>query len=335
MIYSSQKIFLIINLSYFGDVLLTNALCQNIKLNYPDSKVVFLVNKPFYEAAKYQEGVDEVITIDKRGCHGGITGLINFVKQCEYSGKVYAAFIIYGNDRGILISYLLRSHIRISGPTRLSKYLLTDIHIETDGFKNMQDINGNFIKALTGKTAKILPLKYKTNADTDLFVQNLKQEFSDKDIIGLCCISKQKAKDMPIGTAIDIINLANKNNKVIFYLGAGTESRSFADNIKRRGCVNFIDLTNITTIKQLANILTICNVLISVDTGTMHLACAVNTPVASVFYRADMIEKWAPREFLYKSTVISDDYSATNIYNKALALAALTNEKHTAVKNQT
>ena len=48
----NQKIFLIINLSFFGDVLLTNTLCQNIKLSYPDSKIVFLVNKHFYEAQK-------------------------------------------------------------------------------------------------------------------------------------------------------------------------------------------------------------------------------------------------------------------------------------------
>ena len=61
-----QKIFLVINLSFFGDVLLTNTLCQNIKQEYPDSKIVFLVNKPFYDAAKYQYCVDDVICFDKK-----------------------------------------------------------------------------------------------------------------------------------------------------------------------------------------------------------------------------------------------------------------------------
>lgn len=314
------KTILVINLSYFGDVILTNSLCQNIKQYYPDSKIVFLVNKPFYEAAKYQECVDDVITMDKRGRHKGLTGLIKFVFECGYYGKIDTSFVLYGNDRGILVSYLLGAHVRISGPTKFSKYFLTHIHKETDGFNSMQDINANFIKTLTGETAKIVPVKYKTNANKDLFVLNLKKHFPGKEIIGLCCVSKQKSKDMPIETAINIINLANKDGKVVFYLGAGKESRDFADNIKKSGCVDFIDLTNITTIKQLANVLTICNFLISVDTGTMHLACAVDTPVISIFYKQDMIEKWAPRDFLYKSIVISDNYSAENIYEKAICL---------------
>lgn len=328
---NNTKTFLIINLSYFGDVILTNALCQNIKHYYPNSKIVFLVNEPFYEAAKYQQCVDDVITMDKRGRHSGLLGLIKFVLECPYKGKIDTSFVLYDNDRGILVSYLLGSRVRISGPTKFTKYFLTDIHKETGEYKSMQDINADFIKTLTGQDAKVVPVKYQTNAEEDLFIQNLKKQFSGKDIIGLCCVSKQKSKDMPLETAINIINLANKDNKVVLYLGAGKECRDFADNIKKNGCVNFIDLTNITTIKQLANVLTICKSLISVDTGTMHLACAVGTPVVSVFYKQDMIEKWAPRDFLYKSIVISDNYSAKNIYEKAMYLYQ--NEKDIVSRN--
>ena len=317
---NNEKIFLIINLSYFGDVVLTNSLCQNIKQNYPDSKIVFLVNKPFYEAAKYQECVDDVITVDKRGKHKGFWGLVKFVTECPYYKKIYATFILYGNDRGILLSYLLGSKYRISGSENISKYLLTHKHKETDDFVHTQDINANFIKSLTGKTAQILPIKYKTDIETDKLAQKLKNQFQNKDIIGLCCISKQKIKDMPVETAIKIIELANKDNKTVFYLGAGKECREFANNIKKSGCVNFVDLTDVTTIKQLADILKICKTVISVDTGTMHLACAVGTPVASVFYCPEMIKKWAPRDFMYHSVVISDDFSAENIYQKAINL---------------
>ena len=61
----NSKIFLVFNTAYFGDVLLCNTLCQNIKLIYPDSKVVMVVNKPFWEAAKYQKDVDDVVIYDK------------------------------------------------------------------------------------------------------------------------------------------------------------------------------------------------------------------------------------------------------------------------------
>ena len=80
----------------------------------------------------------------------------------------------------------------------------------------------------------------------------------------------------------------------------------------KRGCTDFENLVNATSISSLANIMKLCKVVISVDTGTMHLACAVGAPIAVVFYKPDMIEKWAPREFLYKSIVIKDNYSTQN-----------------------
>ena len=125
MIKNEPKIFLVINLSYLGDVLVTNALCQNIKLNYPDSKVVFMVNKPFYEAALNQECVDDVIYYDKKNEHKGILGFFKFLFNCPYKNKIDTTIILYANDRGIVLSYLLGSKIRISSSKTISKLLVT------------------------------------------------------------------------------------------------------------------------------------------------------------------------------------------------------------------
>ena len=215
----NQKIFLIINLSYFGDVLLTNTLCQNIKLNYPDSKTVMLVDKPFYKAAKYQYCVDEAIYFDKKGENKGLLGLLKFVIGCKYKNKIYASFIMYDNERGILISRLLNSKKRISGPNKIFKWLLTDIHWERKNeLVHMQDINGDFIRTLTGKNGEILPMKYQPNHENDELIEKIKKQFSEKEIIGLCTVSKQKAKDMPVDTAIEIINklTSQRQNSFLF-----------------------------------------------------------------------------------------------------------------------
>ena len=58
-----EKIFLVFNTACFGDALLCNTLCQNIKINYPDSKIVFICDKPYYEAVKLQQDVDEVVVM--------------------------------------------------------------------------------------------------------------------------------------------------------------------------------------------------------------------------------------------------------------------------------
>lgn len=313
MINTDKKIFLIINLSFLGDVLLTNALCQNIKKNYPDSKIVFCVNKTFYEAAKYQACVDDVICMDKRGKHSGILGLIRFALNCPYRNKIDTAFIIYANDRGIILSKLLGCKNRISGSKNITQYLLTDNFFDFEDFKNMQDINASFIKSLTGTKAEILPIKYNPLNEKDIFIEKLAYLYKDKEIVALCATSKNKEKDMPPETGAQIVEKLTNEGKTVFYVGAGKEARIFADNMKKLGCVNFVDLTNVTTINRLARILKLCNGLISVDTGTMHLACALGVPVACIFYKTDTIERWAPRDFLYKSVLIDRDYGAQYI----------------------
>lgn len=311
---NSEKIFLVVNLSFFGDVLLTNSLCQNIKLNYPDSKVVFLVNEPFYEAAKNQVGVDDVLVFDKRHKNKGLLGLLKFVFSCPYKNKIYASFVMYDNDRGNLISFLLGAKIRVAGGVNISKFLVNKKHSHDDlPSIHAQDTNGDFIKALTGKDAEVLPIKYITNPSVDVFACSLASKYKGKDIIGLCTVSKNKEKDMPVDAAIEIINKYNQEGKVVFFFGAGKDCVDYVNELHKRGCTDFENLVNATSISSLANIMKLCKVVISVDTGTMHLACAVGAPIAVVFYKPDMIEKWAPREFLYKSIVIKDNYSTQNI----------------------
>ena len=311
----SQKVFLVINLSFFGDVLATNSLCQNIKLNYPDSKIIFMVNKPFYEAAKYQKDVDEVIYIDKGNKHKGFFGLLKFVCTCPYRNKIDTAFIIYGNDRGIIISYLLNCKNRISCTTGITKFLLTSNTYEPVKYTKMQDKNGSFIKVLTGKDQKILPVKFLTNPQENIFTQKIKAQFSGKELIGLCTVGKHIENYLPVQTAAELIEKLNNTGKTVLYLGAGKDSRKYADELKKYGCVNFIDLTDVTTIYQLANIMQLCKGIISIDTGTVHLAYAAGVPTVGVFYRPEQAEKWAPEKELYPHTaVIAKDYSAENIY---------------------
>ena len=62
-----NKTFLVFNTACFGDVLLCNSLVQNIKIAFPNSKVLFVCDKPWVDVAKYQEGVDEVLVYDKKG----------------------------------------------------------------------------------------------------------------------------------------------------------------------------------------------------------------------------------------------------------------------------
>lgn len=314
-----KKIFLIINLSYFGDVLLTNSLCQNIKKNYPDSKIIYIVDKLFIEAALYQDCVDEVFVFDKKKKNKGLFGMLKFVFSFPYRNKIFAAFSIYANERAVILSYLLNSKHRISGSRTINKYLLTEVHNDNKNLCHMQDLNADLLSALTDKKIEIFPIIYNTDKINDEFANSIISKYRGKEVFGLCTLSKNQKKDMPIETAVKIVNKLNEDGKTVFYFGAGDLSIKYSEMLKNYGC-NFVDFTNKTSISQLGVLIKFCKGMISVDTGTMHLACAVKTPVAVVFYLKDYIKKWAPRKELYKSEIIIDDYSCENIVNKLYSI---------------
>ena len=112
---NNEKIFLVFNNDCFGDILLCNSLCQNIKNIFPNSKIIFIIcDKKWYEVAKYQKDVDEVFVFDKKGEHKGLLGQIKFCKTFKYK-NIYATFITHKNDRNYITSLLLRSkHIFIN-----------------------------------------------------------------------------------------------------------------------------------------------------------------------------------------------------------------------------
>ena len=297
--FENEKTILVFNTAYFGDVLLCNSLIQNIKLIYPQSKIVFIVDKPFYEAAKYQKGVDEVVIFDKKGKHKGVFGLFKFIKEFKYKNP-FLSFIAYKNERNYIISKLLKSRFIIKAK-------------KCDNETKMQLAILNLLKYATNKPIKDLPIEFVVDDNLDDKFKNIIPK--DKKYITLCTLTKQNYKDMPLECAIGLIKKINKTDFEIVFTGKGDNCVQYAKKLKEANC-NFIDLTNKTSILELAKIIKNSKCLISVDTGTMHLGYSLGIPVVAVFYEQNVSQIWAPDEKLYKSILIENNQTPDNIFNK-------------------
>lgn len=307
-----MKKFLVINLSYFGDVILTGSLCQNIKEQFPDSKVIFMVNKPFGQAARYLQGVDEVISIDKRGKHRGFMGLFKIIIENKAAlDKIDTSFVIYGNARGILISKLLGAKKIVSDTHRMLKYLCTFSSLDYGEYVHTQDHNACFLKPLTGKNILSMPIIYTPPKEAVDYIEEL---LPGGGFIGICPVSKKAEKDIPLLDCKELIKRINSKGKKIVVTGAGARCAEYVEQLGLSGCEDFVDLTNKTTISELGVVIQKCEKYISVDTGSMHLACTVGADLVSLFYIADEkhLAKWAPKEF-YKNIFLKGSITVDEI----------------------
>ncbi len=300
----NEKIFLIFNTSCFGDVLICNSLIQNIKRLYPKSRTVFVVNKPFYEAALGQSGVDEVLIYDKKGEHKGIRGFFKFLKDFnnKFNGrKPDVSIVAYKNTRNFWTSIFLGSKKIANG----KKFTL-----ETPSQTQVL----NLLKKITGEKLIDCPIKFRAK---NTVPDNLKDIIdTDKKYVSICTTTKNPPKDMPLDDCFSLINAINERTDYeVIFTGAGNVSKCYADELNKRGC-KFINLVNKTSILELADILKISKCLISVDTGTMHLGYAVGVPLVAVFYEDITLGRWAPNPEFYNSILIKENQNPENIFNK-------------------
>ena len=298
---AESKVFLVFNTAYFGDVLLCNTLCQNIKLIYPDSKVVMVVDKPFYEVAKYQKDVDDVVIFDKKGEQKDFKGIVKFVLEFPYK-KPYCSFVTYTNIRNSIISKLIGSKKVVCLP-------------KNSPIEPVQKRSLGLLSRITNKPLKNLPIRYVVS---DELPAKLGLD-PTKKYIGLCTLSKRKEKDMPIETAIELIKKLNNTEYEVIYFGAGSAAEDYAASLEQAEC-RFVNLVNKTTIYEMACVLNKCQALVSIDTGTMHLGCALDIPLVSVFYENELTYYWAPDDRIYNVKLVKENQSADNIYTKLMEL---------------
>ena len=302
----AEKVFVIFNTAFIGDILLNNGLVQNIKHFYPNSKVVFVVQPQFVDVAKYQKGVDDVVSFDKKH-NNNLLGVLNFVKNFPYK-KIFASFVIYSNDRNLILSRLLGAeHIMTEPHNKFTEIMSTKEEYKRNTYIHKKDISTGLIESLTGKAILDLPIVYEPPyVETDFLPK-------DKEYVAITATSKFKPKDMPPEIAVKLINKLKTIGKTPIILGAGEAARSFARDIEHLGADDVIDLVDKTDFVQLANVLKRCSALISVDTGTMHFGNALNIPTIAVFY-SHAKEMWAPNPDLYKTIVLSGTPNAEEIF---------------------
>ena len=302
----TEKVFLIFNTAQIGDILINNALVQNIKLKYADAKIVFVVSPKMVEVAKFQKDVDDVVILDKKKIKNPIN-FINFLIKFPYK-KIFASFVLYSNERNLILSKLLGAKHIVSHSTNFFKNLHSKEKFERHNYEHAKDESCALLEPLVENVELNLPIRYCPQNDLSVFLSGIKDKFSTKNLIAICPTSNAEFKDMPLQFTKDLIDKIYEEGKLSIITGAGIIAQNYAQELEKTHCEKFINLVDKTSIVDLANLLKqVAKGLISVDTGTLHLANAVECPVVDVFYNPYVAKMWAPDEKLYKAKTFIED----------------------------
>ena len=290
-----KKIFLVINTGYFGDVLLTSKLTRDIKKEYPDSFLVFVPDSPYEALVQGLPGVDEVICYDRKKCQN-IFEFIKFVINFPYKFKIAATFLPNGRKTNRLFLAKILGSKKI---LMLLKFKQTE---ELGKIAALNPLNGRFsyavanmLSTFTGKLTDDKDIQYIIPDIAKEKVKNYLKEINlQSDLVAINPQAGDDWKCWDVDELIKFVKLVMNDGKKVVLTGVSKDGSQYVKAMDEQiGAENYINMIDKTSIPELGALYEKCKAVISVDTGSMHMACAVGTPTIALFFR-EQYSYWAP-----------------------------------------
>ncbi len=249
-----------------GDVLLTTPIIRSLKTKYPDTKIDFLVREEYADVVKLNPYLNFVYVLSRSE---KMKLLIKPLVENNYD------FIIdlQNNFRSRMFKTQLNSISHSYSKPTIEKFLLVRFKI---------NLLKQF-KSIPQRYAETLPDLKLDDYGLDLFIpQSIRPILTGTNrYIGMIPGSKHFSKRWPTEYFIELGNKLLSNDIVPVIFG-GRDDKELCERISA-GISGSINLCNDNDLLQTASDMKMCKTIISNDSGLMHTAAAVGTPVIAIF----------------------------------------------------
>ena len=123
---------------------------------------------------------------------------------------------------------------------------------------------------------------------------NWPKPLDSRPVIAIHPTAKFPAKRWPFERFLELSNALSQRYNAFFIVVGGSETRTEAEALVGQLATDALNLAGKTTFLQLAEVLRRCNLLISCDSGPIHVAAAAGTPVIGIYSGRDYPECWYP-----------------------------------------
>ena len=277
----------------FGEFLLNIPAFRALKQSFPEAKLTLVVDPYVKEIAQCIDFLDEVITWENKPHK--LSEILKFSRALK--AKSFDLCVILNPSKEFnLISFFAGIPLRC-GYSRKWAFLLNR-KIEDKkylGRKHEIEYNLDLVNLAGASTQdKSLVLRIEERVLGGLI------DLNRLDLENLAVVhpfTSDPLKQWPLENFQELAQrLVKELNKKVLIIG-GREERERSRELFGDSSGEIINLTGKTTLVQLAALLKKCRLLISGDSGPVHLAACVGTPVVAIF-RNDIPgknpERWGP-----------------------------------------
>ncbi|MCX5680314.1 MAG: lipopolysaccharide heptosyltransferase II [Candidatus Omnitrophica bacterium] len=294
----NYKNILVVRLDRMGDVVLSTPALKALRDAYPDSRITFMVRPYVKDIAQGNPSVNEVIIYDKGR---GFLENLEFIRRLR-NKKFDLAVVLHPTFRTNWIVFLSGIPKRLGfDRKRKMGILLTDKipDMKHLGLKHEIDYTLDILRYI-GVNVKDRKMHVPVNQDSQARSREALERggISENDTVvvinpGASCPSKR----WPAKKFAEAADMLVKSRGVKIVIISGKEDKGFGEKVAFSMKESCLDLSGKTTVGDIAGILKRAKLFISNDSGPVHVACAIGTPVVAIFGRCDRglsPRRWGP-----------------------------------------
>ncbi|GBG58012.1 lipopolysaccharide core heptosyltransferase RfaQ [Sporomusaceae bacterium FL31] len=283
---------LVINLAFIGDVILSIPLTRALRDTYASARITMLTVPLTAPIAELNPFIDEVRIYDKKGSHKGIIGGIELIRELrneKYDLAVCMNFAV----RGAIVAWASGIKYRVGYDAQNAKWFLT--HIANSHRETITHETHNHLAVLNPLeiVAQDTSLSLKKKTDVQRKIMDLLSLSTSNPVGIICPIGSYPLKSLPTEKYIEIIKQL-RSKADIYLIGSRTEKVILDQLAVEAGITSDRVLAGTLSLPELVEFIRLAKFMITVDTGPLHIAQAVGTPVIAVFGPTDP-RVWGPR----------------------------------------
>jgi heptosyltransferase II len=292
------KNILIVRTDRLGDVILTTPAIKYLRQAYPTARITLLISPSTYDIVCQNPYLDEIMFDDRKKQHKGLLGFLKLISEIKKK-KFDLAIVYHTKKRSNMLCFLAGIPLRIGFKNNKFGSLL-NWPVKDDRNTGKQHESYFSLDILKEMNIPVGELDFHVSVDPQAekwFADYLTTHHvgAHEKLIAIHIGSSDPARRWPTYRFAELMNLMGPKNRYI--LVGDHFLQEAGQNLEKQAKVPLLNLIGKTTLSQLTSIINRCDMLISNDSGPVHLATGLNRPVVAIFTRNQPginPERWRP-----------------------------------------